>query len=260
MNPSLSFTRSFPLSFPRSFTQSFPRSCRLLLLILLLPLLLAMSAARAGSLEVAPTSHDLANGQTITSMTITNRGDAATTLQVRGFLWSQSGAQDELLPADGLLVAPAIFSLAPGRSQVVRVRVTAAPPGQEAAYRLLIDELPAVDAGEQIRMALRLSVPLFARGAATAAPQLTAQVDPAGETLTLINRGGRRARVHELNTQTADGARQTARPTAGLYLLPGAQRAWRLPPGSRLSAVSAPPSVVATTDDGPVDVPLLATR
>lgn len=226
-------------------------------------LLLASLPALAGAIEVSPVSHELAPGQTTLSMTVSNRADATTSVQVRGFIWTQQGAQDALLPADTMLVAPAIFKLEPGRSQVLRVRVPAAAVGHEASYRLLIDELPAPGAVGQVNMALRLSVPIFARAGTPllpSAPQLSATFDPSTALITVVNSGGKRARVHELTLLAGSGERFAARPLAGPYLLAGAQRPWSLAAAPALRPVPGSTSLVALTDDGLVEVPLVAAR
>lgn len=84
-------------------------------------------------------------------MTVSNRGDAAVTLQVRGFTWTQEGGEDRLVPVTDVIVAPAIFSLAAGGAQVVRALVQAPAADRERTYRLLIDELPGARTGAQVQ-------------------------------------------------------------------------------------------------------------
>ena len=229
-----------------------------LVLVLVLVAVAAPLVATAAAIEVAPVSHDLAPGQTILSMTISNRADTETTLQVRGFAWTQDNGRDHLLPADDLLVAPAIFSVAPGRSQVLRVRVPRVAAGREASYRLLIDELPALADSGQVRMALRLSVPVFAHGVAPVAARLGARLDIVRRTVTLVNQGGSRARVHALDLVTTGGERIAAKSVDGPYLLSGAQREWSFAAGERAASAGGGVSVVALTDAGRVEVPLVA--
>ena len=218
----------------------------------------APSWVLAASIEVAPVSHDLPAGQTMLSMTVSNRSDAEVQLQVRAFVWSQQDGQDQLIPAAELLIAPAIFSVAPGRGQVLRVRVPPAAAGREASYRLLIDELPDAGSAGEVRMALRLSVPVFAHGLAAGAPALNARFDPARRVVTLVNTGASRARVHELALVTPGGERVVARPSSGPYVLAGAQREWTVAVDARPLQAGGAWSVVALTDGGRVEVPLVA--
>jgi len=221
-----------------------------------LVLVTALRSIAAASIEVAPVSHDLAPGQTAISMTVSNRSAVETTLQVRGFAWTQEDGVERLAATDELLVAPAIFSVAAGRSQVLRVRVPPAPAGHEMSYRLLIDELPAASVGGEVRMALRLSVPVFAHGATPGAARLTARLDADHRGVTLINRGATRTRVHSLTVIVPGGERHAAVPDGGPYLLAGAQRAWSLPAAARRSPMAGAPSLLALTDTGYVEVPL----
>ena len=229
------------------------RSFLLVVAAIALPL-----GAFAASIEIAPVSHDLAPGQTTLSMTISNRSDAESTLQVRGFAWNQNDGSDRLIPTDDLLVAPAIFTIAPGHSQVLRVRVPGVAAGREASYRLLIDELPGPAAGGQVRMAMRLSVPVFAHGAAPTAARISARLDTARRMVTLVNQGASRARVQALELTMRDGGRVAAKSADGPYLLAGAQRDWLFAAGEQISAAGGVASVVAITDAGRVEVPLVA--
>ncbi len=197
-------------------------------LLLVVGLGVGSIGAGAAGIQVAPVTHDLAPGQTMISMTLSNRGETPATLQVRGFEWTQPDGQDRLVPA--------------------------APPGREASYRLLIDELPTGAAEGGIRMALRLSIPVFAHGAAPDPSRLAARLDPDRATVTLANEGGSRTRVQALTLTLPNGQRIAAEPIDGPYLLAGAQRRWSLaalPPGSH------PISAVALTDLGPVDLPVV---
>lgn len=228
-----------------------PRAFRLAIAAFALPL-----GAMAASIEVSPVSHDMAPGQTLLSMTVGNRADAETTLQVRGFVWTQDDGSDRLIPAAELLVSPAIFTVAPGRSQVLRVRLPSVAAGREATYRLLIDELPTLTAGGQVHMALRLSVPVFAHGDAPIAARLGARLDIARRMVTLVNQGGSRTRVQAVELVMPDGKRIQAKSSGGPYLLSGAQRDWSFATGEQDLAAGV---LVAVTDAGRVEVPLVAT-
>ena len=223
----------------------------------LLLALAAPCAAMAAVIEVAPVSHELAPGQQALSMTVTNRADSGVSLQVRGFAWTQDDGQDRLLPAADVLVAPAIFSLAPGQSQVLRAALRAPATLREGSYRLLIDELPMAGETGQVRMALRLSIPVFVPGSARAPARLAWQIDAAGRAVVVSHQGGQRERVHELALVTASGQRVPASPDGGPYVLAGAQRRWALPVGPATLRPGEAVTLVALTDAGRVEVPLV---
>lgn len=234
---------------------AFPRTWRALAAVVLL---LAAFGAAATTLDVSPVSHELGADRPALAMTLGNRGTEPVTLQVRGFAWTQPDGSDRLLPAAEVLVAPAIFVLAPGQSQVLRALVQGAASAQERSYRLLIDELPGRDADASVRMALRLSVPVFVRGAGTpAAARLEARLPPGNAALIVGNLGAARERIHQLELLTADGQRIEALRAGGPYLLAGAERRWVLPDAARALPAGAGLRLSALTDAGRIEVPLV---
>jgi hypothetical protein len=89
----------------------------------------------------------------------------------------QWGTSEALAPTRGLLAVPAVFNLAAGARQVIRVASReAAASDIETAYRLLITEVPTAtpETAAGIRFALRLSLPVFITPpGAVAAPEWT---------------------------------------------------------------------------------------
>lgn len=93
------------------------RACRTgfaALACLLLPIAPAQAAA---VLEVAPVVHELPPGQTMSSMTITNRGAAPSWIQARAFEWRQDEALEQLQPTAEMVASPPLFQLEPGESR-----------------------------------------------------------------------------------------------------------------------------------------------
>lgn len=230
--------------------------CRPFLAGLGLAAALAGGAARAATLEVAPVSHELSAARPALSMTVTNRGHAPATLQVRGFAWTQDDGEDRLLPAAELMVSPPIFKLAPGATQVVRALVQGAASERERSYRLLIDELPDDADGVAVRVALRLSVPVFVKPAGPGGPQLDWALSADARGVRIDNRGGSYQRVHQLSVLTADG-RSLDAASPGPYVLAGAQRRWSLGAAAATLRPGDTVRLSALTDGGRVEVPLV---
>lgn len=229
---------------------------------LIVSLLLVALARPAGAaaIEVAPVVHELPAGRTAMAMTVTNRGDASVTMQLRAYTWQQRDGQDLLEPAPELVVAPAIFELAAGRSQVVRA-VLRLPVGSAAAeversYRLLLDELPGAPLAGQVRMTLRISMPVFALPAKPEAAHIAWHVDPASQSLVASNSGGRRERIRELALIAADGHRLPLAQGAHPYVLAGAARHWSLAEAGPAWPAGQKLMVSALIDSGRVEVPL----
>jgi fimbrial chaperone protein len=213
-------------------------------------------AAGAGTLEVAPVTHELAAEARHLGLTVTNRGSLATTLQVRGFVWTQEHGEDRLAPAPELLFSPAIVRIEPGKTQIVRAMFSDGSAPHERSYRMLIDELPAAEAAEPVRFALRLSIPVFRQGRSPAPAQLRFELSPDGSSLLASNLGGRRERVRELALGAADGSRAVPVEATGPYLLPGARRSWRVSNGALGVAAGQPLILTALTDAGRIELPL----
>ncbi len=217
---------------------------------------LAGGPVAAATLDVAPVSHELTAARPALGMTVTNRGDAPVTLQVRGFAWDQDGGEDRLLPATEVIVSPPIFSIAPGQSQVLRALVRAPASDRERSYRLLIDELPGAADGAAVRMTLRLSVPVFVKPALERPAQLDWALAADGRSIRVANSGGARQRVHRLELVRADG-RRLAASASGPYVLAGAQRRWTLDEDARSVMPGETLRVSALTDAGRIEVPLV---
>lgn len=225
-------------------------------------LLAAGLACHAATLDVTPISHELPPGKNALSMTVVNRGDAPVTVQMRGFDWSQDERQERLAPNDAVLISPAIVTLAPGKSQIVRALFPDGEAGalRERSHRLLIDEIPSPGEGAApVRLALRLSVPVFRSAKAQRPAALDWQLEAGSGRLWARNEGGMRERVRDLELRLADGTRATLLAPATPYVLPGASRSWALADAVRPLVKPGQPLVLsAQTDAGRVEVPLVA--
>jgi fimbrial chaperone protein len=232
-----------------------------LVLWLLVTVLCSVSgAASAGALRVSPVGFTLPPQQAAASLTLHNDGDAPMTAQVRVFRWTQDASGEHLKPTKDVAVSPPFVSLQPNSDQLVRlVRLASAPADGEAAYRVLIDQLPASDAqpGQQVVLLMRHSLPVFLQSPRSnpAAVTWRAEAGDTGFKLRAANTGGRRLRVADVTLY--DGAGQKLASQGGLvgYVLAGAEQTWTLP--LAVSAKSQAPSRLHLESDlGPVDVVL----
>lgn len=226
-------------------------------LVVLLTALLA-TAARAGSLETAPTTIEL-SPQGAAVLHIANRAEYPVAFQVEAFDWTQGPGGERLEPSQVLQASPPMAELAPGQKQVVRLRAVGAA-GSERAFRLLVSELPSPQGpqAQQVRVLLQFSVPVFTATAAKGGPALAWRADRDGAdlVLTAANTGTRRAKLSGL-TVTAGG--EAKKPPGGelAYVLAGATRSWRMhlpsPPGEavtvRAGAEDAPDRIMSMTLD-----------
>lgn len=231
-------------------------------LLLLAAGLLGSLACSAATLEVAPVMHELVPGRNSLSMTVANRGALAVTVQVRGFVWRQDEREEQLDPADDVLLSPPIFTLGPGRSQTVRALFAPQPDARvERSYRLLIDEIPGAEpAAEPVRFALRLSVPVFRLAEPRGTPRVLWELHADGQQLVARNEGGTRDRLREVSLLLPSGERIEPAAPATAYVLTGARRVWSIggtPASRRPLRAGDTVTLTAQTDAGRVELPLV---
>lgn len=196
--------------------------------------LFALPCAGAGTFTISPLRVDFAQATGTAVLTVRNEEAAPVVVQADGLSWSQEGGRDALDPTRDLLISPAVFTLAPGGSQLIRVALRRAPDAtRELSYRMTLQEVPqAANPGfTGLQVALRLSVPVFVAPTAPAVPEVswTARQDTAGRTtLTAHNGGSANSRIQRFALKSADG-KQTLFEQPGLaYVLPGASRQWTI--------------------------------
>lgn len=222
--------------------------------------------AHATSLQITPVRVDLPAGPGAAALTLRNADSKPIHAQVRVFRWSQADGDDVLAPTDEVLASPPIIRIAGNGEQLIRVvRPEPGASAGEAAYRLLIDELPLRDAPPSpsgVRVQLRYSVPVFAgtpAGPPAARLAVSLWRDQGQWRLSARNDGERHARLSDVVLVSAS---QRIRVAEGLfgYALPGATRVWdiRLPaaftPGADVrldAAINGEPASLPVTQRQP---------
>lgn len=121
--------------------------------------------AAGASMNVNPVRLELAGAGQSTELRIRNDDLKAISVEVTAWEWTQSPQGEDRLDATGeLLAVPPIFTIEPGRQQIVRIAFLGTPePGQERTFRLLATELapPSGPQGASISMRVQLSLPVF---------------------------------------------------------------------------------------------------
>ncbi len=212
-------------------------------------------AVLAQTLQIMPVTLGMPHGASTNTLFITNRGTAAETVQARPFLWNQTGGSDVLTPTGSLVVSPPMTIIAPGATQVFRILLRQPAEKTEISYRILFDELPPpVEDLSGVRLALRLSVPVFAlpEAARKGGTVWSVLVGSSGAFLHAENTGVQHMRVLHPVLQQDDTAK-IAVPSANVsYILAGATQDWPLPAGQGLAPGSTL-HLTALSDQGPVD-------
>lgn len=192
--------------------------------------LLTVPAARGQSLSVLPVNVFLGPGETATSLTVTNQGSSETAIQIRAYAWNQKDGDDQLTASDAVLLSPPLAKIGPGASQVVRLILRKAPQGQEATYRILIDQIPPPSEPGVVHVVLRLSIPIFAKPKVRCLANVQFHIEnDAGQFfLVSTNTGNLHEVVRDIVLTADDGSKFKAESAALPYILPGATRRWRI--------------------------------
>jgi fimbrial chaperone protein len=208
--------------------------------------------AQAASLEISPVIVNLVPGQNATTIEVKNRGEAPAAVQARPYSWSQVGDDDNLTPTQDIIISPPIFTVPAGASQTVRLLLRGANEtgGWERSYRLLLDEVPPANTeNKQIKMALRVSLPVMIASVASTPPVLQWRTEhgPGGEIqLMAVNSGHAYEKVSAIDVMLPDGTHpKLILRGKNSYILAGAQRHWVM-----LGRVAGPLRLSVTTRAG----------
>ncbi|MDP3295192.1 MAG: fimbria/pilus periplasmic chaperone [Nevskia sp.] len=212
---------------------------RLLPLLATAALALMTPPASAGSFTVNPVRLELAAGQHATSMTVSNAGNVATTLQVSVHRWTRVDGVDVLEPVtnansgdDAPIVTPPMFRLDVAGQQIVRIGFAGRQlDSAEGHWRVIVEELPQPQAATplvQIAMRLRVNLPLFRQPAERRSALAWSTEQAAdGWALAVDNQGTTTERIDVATLASNDGS--TLSTLAGpLYVFPGERRAFPL--------------------------------
>ena len=196
----------------------------------------AVGAAPSGDLRIEPVSLSLRPDQPSATLWISNRGPTTLEAQLRVFSWTQENGAEVLVPTRDLAASPPLVQVPPQGRQLVRLVRTggAGVDTPEAAYRLIVDQLPGnVGQAAAKTPLLRYSIPVFTGPTlAGAGHRHSARIesDPAGHRLLrLDNSGDRHARVAALAFIGTGGRRQVLAPSLAGYVLAGRYKLWPLP-------------------------------
>lgn len=216
----------------------------------------ASQAHAASSVLIWPIDPVLEADQQASALWLENRGSETANLQIRVFGWSQSGFAEQYQNQRDVIGSPPVAKIEPGQKQLVRLtRTKEVPPGQELAYRIIIDEIPSAqpataDGGKTaaaIRFQMRYSVPLFAYGAGLWSKEDSSRArDPKGVGLPQLswrtvavdgkpyvevrNQGAVHARLTDVAIKQGGQSKPLAEGLLG-YVLPGAVMRWPAPSG-----------------------------
>lgn len=227
------------------------RTSLMWIVVLLLIALSWMVAApaSAGTLLLWPVQPVFEPGKSAAALWVENRGKSPAWLQVRVLGWEQVEGENRYYEQQDVIGSPPMMQVGPGERQLVRlIRQTPTPEGVEAAWRVILDEVPqnqpsqsgngATRAGVNLQM--RYSLPLFSYGSGlspvspqgdsrAAAMQLDWRiVQSQGQTwVEIANHGARHVRLTDVVAEGPAGSTTVAKGLLG-YVLGHSYRRWPL--------------------------------
>ncbi|HEI6964505.1 TPA: molecular chaperone [Yersinia enterocolitica] len=129
----------------------------------------------AASVLIWPIDPVIGSDDKATALWLENKDSQPVYLQVRVLEWQQKAGKDDYNSQTSILASPPVATILPGKRQLIRlIKNTQVPPGQEQAFRILIDEIPRKDPNEDaptpslnmgLKFQMRYSIPLFIYGA-----------------------------------------------------------------------------------------------
>lgn len=190
-------------------------------------------------------------------------------MQVEVVSWTQSDGEDHYLPTRDLLVNPPLFTVPPGRSQVLRVGLRRPPSGErEAAYRLFLREVPppglvkaepAASGQGKVLVLLQMRLPVYVPPVNVVSAQQwqAVRTEDGAIRVKLNNSGNVHVVVNQLKLRPADAGAETAplaATSASAAVLAGQSRSWLMRP--QAEAPGQRYTLEVTTDRGRQNVAL----
>jgi len=115
--------------------------------------------ASAANFQVSPVTLTMLANRPVGSLTIKNADSVPVSIKVATYRWTLVDGKDVYTPTDDLIASPPIFTTAAHAGQLVRVGLRHRVPN--AAYRVILEEIPGPSTADGIRIAMNLNLPLY---------------------------------------------------------------------------------------------------
>lgn len=188
----------------------------------------------ASTFQVNPVTVTLTPDTPVAALTVRNVGTDPTVVQLQLMSWSQADGADKYASTSDILATPPIFTLPVNGSQVIRVGFRRPPDGLgEHAYRLFLQEIPPpLKPGfKGLRIALRISLPVFVRPANAGAQQLHWQAVPVGQgqiEIRVSNDGLAHTKLSRFELSMDGDSKPLSMPQQPVYVLSGSTHEWMI--------------------------------
>jgi fimbrial chaperone protein len=201
--------------------------------------LAAASQAAAGNFSVSPVRVDLSAAQPTAVITVHNNDSAPLLVQAATLSWTQPSGEESYADTRDILATPTVFTLPPDGDQIVRVALRrGVDMSRELSYRILLSEVPqaAREGFTGLRVALRLSLPIFIKPSAEARADVAWQAKRNADGALLVsasNKGTAHLQITDFELLFADQPEPT-KVAVTRYVLPGSTVTWnaRTPPAA----------------------------
>ena len=211
--------------------------------------------AGAQALKVIPVNVQMLPGQRTATLTVINEGSVETAIQIRAYAWSQSDGSDKLTKSTEVLASPPIATIPAGATQIVRLVLRRTPEGREETYRILLDQIPPAAVPGEVKIVLRMSIPIFAQPVNRTASHVRFHIErDAGQVyLVGINDGQKHEVLRDIVLSTSDG--QKLMPTLGgaHYILAGVTQRWLIATQGAQTLTNETLRMTAHADTGAIE-------
>jgi len=207
-------------------------------------LLALAGAASCADLGIMPVAVQLDRSHDRATIQVHNRGDEPVTMQADAGSWTRRAGRDHDAPTDDLIVNPPVFTIPPGRTQIVRLGLRRGIEAeQETMYRMVLREVPPVRADERLTFTGSVRVLVTMRVPVYVAPRVvqrneswSIERDAQGQLLAAVtNAGNVHMKVASLRL-FGDSTKPLAEQASGQVLFPGESRSFLLPNAGPLPA------------------------
>lgn len=228
---------------------------------LCLAALFSMAAHRveASVFFVSPIRVELSAARPTMALTVQNDSDESLVIQTQPVSWSQSNGDEVHERTADLIVTPALFTIAPRSSQVVRVGLRRpVDSSSEISYRLSLQEIAGQNqnTAASLRMLLRIVLPVFVKPPGATAAKLSWEAQLSADNLLTVrtqNEGNAHIQIYGYKLLYADSKQPFAAQSTPAYVLPGQGRQWQFKPEVQLPDSTGRLHLVASTDAGEID-------
>ncbi|NPT53882.1 fimbrial biogenesis chaperone [Paraburkholderia elongata] len=233
---------------------------------LILIAVIVPATVKGAGFQVSPIRVTLSPEDKSSALTVRNDGDRPVIVQVQTVEWTQSDGRDSYKPTEDILATPPIFTVQPGKVQILRVGLRRAPDEvKELSYRIYLQEVPstAQPGFQGLQVALRLGLPMFVQAQQHASAALkwsVEQIDRERLKVRAMNEGMAHMQVTDFALTPVGEDRPIAVEQVATYVLPGQAHEWLLPidPVTKLSGRKI--RLKAYTDAGNADVEVVVEK